>query len=116
MSEYYDCEYVREYYGVSAYVGKRISFKGRLGIISEDRGNYIGVNFDDDKPGIVLNVHPTDGVEYLNSGIIRQMTRSQKNYQNYLKSECVETFSEWMGFGKERNFSSGSYSGDHLSY
>lgn len=60
-----NCEYVCEHYRVNAFIGKRIIFKGRTGIIAEDRGNYIGVNFDDDKPGAILNLHPTDNVIYL---------------------------------------------------
>jgi len=27
-----------------------------------------------------------------------KMTRSQKNYQDFLRSECNESFAEWMGF------------------
>ena len=92
------CNYVREYYGVDACIGRRIKFKDREGTIAEDRGHYIGVNFDDEKAGVVLNVHPTDHVEYLGMGKIRKMTRAQKNYQDYLKSECNESFAEWMGF------------------
>ncbi len=38
-------EYVRRYYGVPVCIGRKIIFKGRHGIITEDRGNYIGVNF-----------------------------------------------------------------------
>lgn len=29
---------------------------------------------------------------------IKKLTRSQQNYQDYLHSECSETFAEWMGF------------------
>lgn len=28
----------------------------------------------------------------------KKLTRSQKNYQDFLRSECDETFAEWMGF------------------
>lgn len=93
-------EYAKEYYGVPSDIGRRISYKGNGGIIAKDRGNYIGVNFDEDKPGVILNIHPTDeNLEYLEStGVIRRMTRSQQNYQNYLHSEVNESFAEWMGF------------------
>lgn len=58
-------EYVKKHYGVPAEIGRRVVVEGRPGIIAEDRGHYIGVNLDCDKPGVVYNVHPTDNVEYL---------------------------------------------------
>ncbi len=79
------CEYVKDYYQVPAEIGRRIVMMGRPGIIAEDRGHYIGVNFDADKPGVVFNVHPTDEVEYLEMGKVREMTRSQKRYQRWLE-------------------------------
>lgn len=60
-----DFEYVQKYYGVPACFGRRIKDdQGRLGTIVEDRGNYIGVNIDKNKPQTVFNYHPTS-VEYL---------------------------------------------------
>lgn len=91
------CEYVREYYGVPACIGRQIEYNGRKGIISEDRGNYIGVTFDDQKPGTVSNFHPTtEGLTYHGMGKFRQMTRGQRRYQDYLRSECTESFGEWI--------------------
>lgn len=29
---------------------------------------------------------------------VKKLTRSQQNYQDFLHSECNETFAEWMGF------------------
>ena len=29
---------------------------------------------------------------------VKKLTRSQKNYQDFLRSECSESFAEWMGF------------------
>lgn len=95
-----NCEYVRQYYGVPACIGRRVMVYGKHGIITEDRGNYIGVNLDTDKPGRASNYHPTDGVEYLGMGKVRKMTRSQQNYQDFLRSDCGCTFSEWMMFKK----------------
>ena len=92
------CEYVRKHYDVPACIGRRVLVYGKPGIISEDRGNYIGVTLDTDKPGRVSNYHPTDHVEYLGMGEVRQPTRSQKNYQDYLRSDCGHTFAEWMRF------------------
>jgi len=92
------CEYVRDYYGVPACIGRRIIHRGKPGVIAEDRGNYIGVNFDSDKPGRVLNVHPTDEVEYGDMGKVRQMTRSQRRYQEYLDADWFgDDFATWIG-------------------
>ena len=95
------CEYVREYYGVPASIGVRVMFRGRPGIIAEDRGHYIGVNFDFDKPCAVFNVHPTDGVEYGERGKIRKGTRSQRRYQEFLRvGDCYGSFAEFLGIMK----------------
>jgi hypothetical protein len=92
------CEYVRETYKVPACIGRRVIAYGKPGIIAEDRGNYIGVNLDSDKPGRVSNYHPTDGVEYLGMGTVRRLTRSQQNYRDYLDTESGDSFAEWMRF------------------
>jgi len=93
-----NCEYVQEYYGVPACIGRKIVFRGQAGIICEDRGHYIGVNFDTDDPGIVFNVHPTDDVKYGEIGKIRKITRSQKRYQEYLKvTDCYDNFATFLG-------------------
>ena len=93
MSAETNCEYVRETYHVPAEIGRMVKVNGRSGIIVEDRGNYIGVNFDDDKPGHIENAHPTWEVEYGEMGTIRQMTRRQARYADYLNvADCFETF------------------------
>ena len=93
-------EYVNENYKVNASLGLDVYFNGSRGVIVEDCGHYLGVNFDSDKPGIISNVHPTD--ELLTYGNkhrkIRRMSRSQQNYSDYLRSEVDCTFAEWMGF------------------
>lgn len=93
-----NCEYVRQYYGVPAVIGRRVSFQGRGGVIAADRGNYIGVNFDEDKPGEIFNLHPTYEVEYLGMGKVRKLTRSQQRYQDYLSvADCYDSFAAWLG-------------------
>lgn len=78
--------------------GRAVEYKGRGGIIYEDGGNYIAVNFDDQKPGIISFVHPTDpDLKYLEMSKIRPMTRSQKRYQDYIKADTTLTFSEYLG-------------------
>ena len=95
------CEYVREGYNVPAEIGRIIDYNGKQGVISEDRGNYIGVTFDDEKAGTVSNFHPTtEGLTYGDMGIVRvrKMTRSQKNYQLFIDIDPGCSFAEWMRF------------------
>ena len=93
-----NCEYAREYYNVPACIGRRVKYKEKDGVIAEDKGNYIGVNFDSDKPGVVYNIHPTDdNLTYLGMGKVRKMTRGQRRYKRYLEySDCFETFIDFL--------------------
>jgi hypothetical protein len=70
-----NCEYVKQHYGVPAEIGRLVKVNGKRGIIAEDRGHYIGVNFDADKPGEIRNAHPTSEVEYLGMGKVRKPSR-----------------------------------------
>jgi hypothetical protein len=98
------CQYVREYYRVPAEVGRRVTVYGKPGIIVADRGHYIGVNFDDDKPGVIRNAHPTCEVQYLRMGEIRKLTKSQERYRRYLDvSECFETFMDFCRYDGAKN-------------
>lgn len=90
------CEYVRRVYGVPAEIGRRVVVNGEPGVIAGDRGHYIGVNFDRDKPGIVYNCHPTWEVEYQGMGKVRPLTRSQQRYLRYL--EYGDSFDSFMDF------------------
>jgi len=78
------CEYAANYYGVPACIGRLVVVSGNHGVIAEDRGHYIGVLFDDKKPGDVRNCHPTDKVVYEGMGPIRTMTAAQERYRRYL--------------------------------
>lgn len=91
-----DCKYVRDTYNVPAEIGRRVVIDGRPGIIAEDRGHYIGVNFDNAKPGVVANVHPMWKIVYGEMGVIRKISRSQRRYMDYLRSECNESFSWFL--------------------
>lgn len=91
------CEYVRRYYGVPAEIGRRVKINGRPGIISADRGQYIGVTFDSDGPCVVHNAHPTSEVEYLGLGALRKLTRGQQRYRAYLEvADLYESFAHWL--------------------
>lgn len=98
------CEYVQKTYGVPAEIGRRVMVYGRPGIIAADRGHYIGVNFDADKPGVIRNAHPTSEVQYLEMGEVRRMTKSQERYQRYLGvSECFNSFLDFCRYDAHRN-------------
>lgn len=92
------CEYARNHYNVPAEIGRRVTVSGKPGIIAADRGHYIGVNFDTDKPGVIRNAHPTSEVIYLGMGQVRKMTRSQQNYRDFIDADCGFSFAEWMRF------------------
>lgn len=91
-----NCEYVRQYYGVPAEIGRRIEWDGRAGVIAEDRGQYIGVLFDDAKPGNISILHPTHEVKYLGMGQVRKMTAGQRRYRDFLDAGWFTgSFMDW---------------------
>jgi len=63
-----DCyDYVRRYYAVPAYIGKRVRVGGKEGVIVKANGSqqYVHIRLDDAKHANPY--HPTDGIEYLES-------------------------------------------------
>lgn len=90
------CQYVCEYYGVPADIGRRVRVYGQEGVIAEDRGNYIGVNLDKDKPGVIRNYHPQDGVEYLEMGKVRKPSKGAARYARFL--EYGDMFKDFVSF------------------
>ena len=98
-----ECSYVRQNYGVPACIGRRVIVYGKPGVIAADRGHYIGVNFDADKPGMIRNAHPTSEVEYLGMGAVRPMTRAQRRYQRWLEvGDCFESFRSFLIYETRR--------------
>lgn len=93
-------EYIKTTYNVPAEIGREILFEGkRKGVIVKDCGNYIGVNFDDQKPGKISQLHPTWEVKYLDTfAKIRKQTRSQQRYQNYLHDDTGLSFMEYVRY------------------
>lgn len=90
-------EYVVKMYDVPACTGRRVVMDGKPGIIVKDMGHHIGVNFDEDKPGVVSPCHPTWEMEYGEIGEIRKPTRSQLRYQRYLEmEECFDDFKHFL--------------------
>lgn len=57
--------YIRKTYGVPADFGRRVIINGKPGTIVEDRGHYIGVQFDTQPAGMVHPCHPTWEAQYL---------------------------------------------------
>jgi len=108
-------EYVHKTYGVPAEIGRRVRLGvSREGTIVEDRGHYVGVNFDDQKPGVVSNCHPTSDLVYLGLGKPRKPTRSQLRWQRYREvSECFDSFRDWLRW-EQRN-SGGLYGKERLA-
>jgi hypothetical protein len=94
-------EYVKQFYGVSPSLGQRVMVSGNPGTIAEDRGHYIGVNFDTDKPGVIKNVHPTSNVVYQPEIVkVRGMTRAQRQYQRFLAADWYDgSFGQWLKDG-----------------
>lgn len=90
--------YPKEYYKVPNDVGRIVEYKGRKGVICRIEGQYVNVNFDDNDPGSIAYFHPhSDGLKYLEmGGTIRKMSRSKKRYQDWQRSDCSESFSEWI--------------------
>lgn len=96
------CEYVQEHYGVPAAIGRRVVVSGKPGIIAADRGHYIGVNFDSDRPSHISNCHPTSDVEYGDMGQVRKPSRHRARYQRYLEyGECFDSFIQFCRWDAE---------------
>lgn len=106
-----NCEYIQKHYGVPACIGRRVIAGGEPGIIAEDRGAHIGVMLDKDKPTQIHSYHPTDEIVYGKMGHVRQMTRSQKRYREYLElADCFESFKaflKWKSSEADREAASG---------
>jgi len=99
-----ECAYVCRAYGVPAQIGRRVTVAGRPGIITADRGAYIGVTFDDDKPTSVMPCHPMSQVVYGERGTPRPLTRSQRRYQDYLEvADVFESFRHYLQYLSRRN-------------
>jgi hypothetical protein len=92
-------KYINDTYQVPAGVRRRVTVDGRSGVIVDVDGQYIVVNFDDKKPNHRSNCHPTWRVVYGELGDIRKLTASQVRYQHYLKSECNESFGDYLANG-----------------
>lgn len=97
-------KYIQGYYKVPAEMNREVIIDGKKGVITKDMGNYIGVNFYEDRTSHPLPFHPTSGVGYLDTfnhnPPIKKLTRSQKRYLEYLHTDSGLSFSEWLGIEK----------------
>jgi hypothetical protein len=75
-----NCKYVQDNYQVPACIGRVVIVDGKSGVITEDRGNYIGVTFDEDKAGVVSNCHPTWEVEYRGMDLMMGRVANRRQY------------------------------------
>lgn len=110
-------DYVNQYYGVNACVGRRVVAYGKPGVIVEDFGHHIGIVLDDqpmDEPG---RYHPIDGitygevVEYTPPKLSSRKQRSKLNYRDFNRADYGHEFHEWLGITKPE-FES-DYSGNY---
>lgn len=93
-----DFEYVKKHYDVPACIGRVVLWEGIMGVIVKDRGHYIGVTLDCEKPTIIHSLHPDDVVYLDEIREPRKLTRAQERYQRYLRlSDCME-FDNFMHF------------------
>ncbi|TDO68844.1 hypothetical protein EV143_11828 [Flavobacterium chryseum] len=94
-------EYIRTRYNVPAEMFREVIVNERKGVITEDKGNYIGVVFYDDKKLMPLPCHPTWKVEYLDTFNYKppkpKNAASKQRYRDYLHADSSLTFAEWLG-------------------
>jgi len=96
-----DFKYIKDRYKVPAEMYREVIINGKKGVITEDMGNYIGVNFYDNITIHALPCHPTWEVQYLetfnDNPPIKKITASQRRYQDYLREDSELTFKQWLG-------------------
>jgi len=93
-------DYIQSYYKVPAELHREIEFEGRKGLIVQDKGNYIGVQFYDDEKVATHSLHPTYNVVYLESfGKPKKVKnqRSKQRYLDYLDNDGFGSFAEYLG-------------------
>ena len=96
-----DFEYIKNRYKVPAEMNRVVIMNGKKGVITKDMGNYVGVNFYDEKTANPLPCHPTWEMQYLDEfdykPPVKKLTASQKRYREYLRDDSGFTLKEWLG-------------------
>lgn len=97
-------EYIKDTYKVPAEMYREVIVGGKRGVITEDKGNYIGVTFYDAKRATSMPCHPTSEVEYLETFNRKppRLTASQRRHEEYLHEDGPLTFGEWLRVQKLR--------------
>lgn len=93
--------WINNYYGLNAKIGQNVTVSNRIGTITKDMGNYIGVTFHDDPKLQSLPCHPTSEVVYLDTFTdIKKLRpknwRSKQRYLDYLSADSSLTFGDWL--------------------
>lgn len=96
------CEYVRQHYGVPACIGRRVVAYGKPGIITADRGHYIGIALDDDPKHRINNYHPTHEIVYGDMAEKLPKPPKRSNYDKFQDDDTGLDFHEWLGINKPR--------------
>lgn len=95
-------QYIKNYYKVPAEEYREVIVDGKKGVIVSAIGAYIGVHFYDTVTDEPLPCHPTWEVQYLdtfnNNPPVKKLTRSQRRYRDYLKSDSNLPFGEWIRY------------------
>jgi hypothetical protein len=94
-----DFKYIKEHYKVPAEIGREIVFSGKKGIISSDKGNYLGIFIYDEKEKGEQVAHPTWEMTYLDSfaKIPKQKnSRGKQRYAEWLHDDGGHTFIQFL--------------------
>lgn len=93
-------EYIINHYKVPAEMFREVLMNGRKGVITEEKGNYIGVTFYDDEKLNTLPCHPTWKMEYLETFNYKppkpKNLASKQRYRDYLALDSDMTFFEYL--------------------
>lgn len=96
-------EYVNQYYGVNACVGRRVLAYGKPGTIVKDFGHHIGIILDDEPLSEPGRYHPIDGitygevVDYAPPKLSSRKQRAKQNYRDFIDADYGHDFHEWLG-------------------
>lgn len=93
-------EYIKNYYKVEPKMFMEVIVDGRKGVITEDKGQYIGVVFYDDKKRMPVPCHPTWEVEYLETFNYKppkpKNLKGKQRYLDFLHLDSEMTFLEYL--------------------
>lgn len=100
MSSMKDFQYIKDNYKVPAELHREVIVDGKKGVITESKGQYIGVIFYQDKNLRCVPCHPTWKVEYLetfnNKPPKLKNAKSKQRYMNFLSMDSDISFSEFL--------------------